>query len=48
MPRATRAVAVGTDNAEHLRELIGALAYQVDEQVIQAYRQLLRARRQPV
>ncbi|WP_326766144.1 aldo/keto reductase [Streptomyces sp. NBC_01591] len=42
------AVAVGTDNVEHLRELVGALAYEVDDQVVQEYRQLLRARRQPV
>ncbi|MFH8471421.1 hypothetical protein [Streptomyces sp. NPDC018000] len=30
------------------RELIGALAYEVDDQVVREYRQLLQARRQPV
>ncbi|MEU9700232.1 aldo/keto reductase [Streptomyces sp. NPDC047981] len=40
------AVAVGTDNADHLRELVDALAYEVDDQVVQEYRRLLRARRQ--
>ncbi|MFJ4703718.1 aldo/keto reductase [Streptomyces anulatus] len=42
------AVAVGTDSVEHLRELVGALAYEVDDQVVLEYRQLLRARHQPV
>jgi pyridoxine 4-dehydrogenase len=42
------AVAVGTDNVDHLRELVGALAYEVDDQVVREYRQLLQARRQPV
>ncbi|MET8590385.1 aldo/keto reductase [Streptomyces sp. NPDC005078] len=42
------AVAVGTDNVDHLRELVGALAYEVDDQVVWEYRQLLQARRQPV
>ncbi|MEU9887664.1 hypothetical protein [Sphaerisporangium sp. NPDC051011] len=42
------AVAVGTDNVDHLRELIGALAYEVDDQVVREYRQLLQARRQSV
>ncbi|MEU4174704.1 aldo/keto reductase [Streptomyces sp. NPDC026589] len=42
------AVAVGTDSIEHLRELVGALAYEVDDQVVLEYRQLLRARHQPV
>ncbi|MFF3125915.1 aldo/keto reductase [Streptomyces sp. NPDC057908] len=42
------AVAVGTDNVDHLQELIDALAYEVDDQVVQEYRQLLQARRQPV
>lgn len=42
------AVAVGTDNVEHLRELVEALSYQVDDQVVQEYWQLLQARRQPV
>lgn len=42
------AVAVGTDNVDHLRELVGALAYEVDDQVIREYRQLLQTRRQPV
>ncbi|MFH8991345.1 aldo/keto reductase [Streptomyces sp. NPDC017940] len=46
LPRAD-AVAVGTDNVDHLRELAGALAYEVDDQVVREYRQLLRARRQP-
>lgn len=41
------AVAVGTDNVDHLRELIGALAYEVDDQMVREYRQLLQARRQP-
>ncbi|WP_285528419.1 aldo/keto reductase [Streptomyces lavendulae] len=41
------AVAVGTDNADHLRELAGALAYEVDDQVVREYRQLLQARLQP-
>ncbi|MFJ4945612.1 hypothetical protein ACIP4V_23840 [Streptomyces albidoflavus] len=41
------AVAVGTDDVDHLRELTGALAYEVDDQVIREYRQLLQARRQP-
>lgn len=38
------AVAVGTDNVDHLRELTEALAYAVDDEVIQEYRQLLKAR----
>ncbi|MGW6542801.1 aldo/keto reductase [Streptomyces massasporeus] len=42
------AVAVGTDNVDHLRELVGALAYEVDDQVVREYRRLLQARRQPV
>ncbi|MGW6393073.1 aldo/keto reductase [Streptomyces sp. NPDC055103] len=41
------ALAVGTDNVDHLRELVGALAYEVDDQVVREYRQLLQARRQP-
>lgn len=41
-------VAVGTDNVDHLRELVGALAYEVDDQMVREYRQLLQARRQPV
>ncbi|WP_329160706.1 hypothetical protein OHA63_29785 [Streptomyces anulatus] len=40
------AVAVGTDSVEHLRELV-ALVYEVDDQVVLEYRQLLRARHQP-
>jgi len=40
------AVAVGTDNSDHLRELADALAYEVDDQVVREYRRLLRARRQ--
>ncbi|WP_335939346.1 hypothetical protein [Streptomyces sp. PTD5-9] len=47
MPRVD-AVAVSTDNVDHLRELTGALAYQIDDQVVREYRQLLWARRQPV
>lgn len=47
LPR-VEAVAVGTDNVDHLRELIRALAYEVDDQMVREYRQLLRARRQPV
>ncbi|MFD3354834.1 aldo/keto reductase [Streptomyces fradiae] len=42
------AVAVGTNDVDHLRELTGALVYKVDEQVVREYRQLLQARRQPV
>ncbi|MER5204536.1 hypothetical protein [Streptomyces sp. NPDC002825] len=41
------AVAVGTDDVDHLRELTGALAYEVDAQVIREYGRLLHARRQP-
>nr|WP_033331399.1 aldo/keto reductase [Streptomyces novaecaesareae] len=36
------AVAVGTDEAEHLRELLGGLAYEIDTEVLRSYRQLLR------
>ncbi|MER8099916.1 aldo/keto reductase [Kitasatospora sp. NPDC094016] len=35
------AVAVGTDDAEHLRELLGGLAYEIDTEVVRSYRQLL-------
>ncbi|MFJ1649700.1 hypothetical protein [Streptomyces sp. NPDC088258] len=42
------AVAVGTSNVDHLRELVGALVYEVDDQVVLEYRQLLKARRQRV
>ncbi len=38
------AVAVGTDNVDHLRELTEALSYEVDENVVREYRQLLKAR----
>ncbi|KUN00044.1 hypothetical protein AQI95_36040 [Streptomyces yokosukanensis] len=38
------AVAVGTDNVGHLRELTEAVAYEVDEYVVHEYRQLLKAR----
>ncbi|MCL7493856.1 hypothetical protein M8I34_21025 [Streptomyces sp. MCA2] len=38
------AVAVGTDNVEHLRELAEVLSYKVDENVVREYRQLLKAR----
>ena len=41
------AVAVGTDNVDHLRELTEAVAYEVDENVVQEYRQLLKARQLP-
>ncbi|MEE4494990.1 MULTISPECIES: aldo/keto reductase [unclassified Streptomyces] len=37
-------VAVGTDNVTHLRELTEALAHEVDMNVVQEYRQLLKAR----
>ncbi|MGW7363986.1 hypothetical protein ACWGI8_11270 [Streptomyces sp. NPDC054841] len=38
------AVAVGTDDVDHLRELTEALVYEVDENVVREYRQLLKAR----
>ncbi|SED88009.1 Predicted oxidoreductase [Streptomyces sp. 2224.1] len=38
------AVAVGTDDVDHLRELTEALSYEVDENVVREYRQLLKAR----
>ncbi|MFH9562447.1 aldo/keto reductase [Streptomyces globisporus] len=38
------AVAVGTDNVEHLRELAEALTFEVDDQIVKDYRQLLKAR----
>ncbi|WP_308428934.1 hypothetical protein [Streptomyces brasiliensis] len=38
------AVAVGTDDVDHLRELTEALAYEVDENVIREYRRLLKGR----
>ncbi|MEV0641640.1 aldo/keto reductase [Streptomyces sp. NPDC050619] len=41
------AVAVGTDNVDHLRELTEALAYEVDDKMVQEYRQLLKARQLP-
>jgi aryl-alcohol dehydrogenase-like predicted oxidoreductase len=43
LPRAD-AIAVGTDDVAHLRELTEALAYEVDENVVREYRQLLKAR----
>ncbi|MFG3293353.1 aldo/keto reductase [Streptomyces sp. NPDC048179] len=43
LPRVA-AVAVGTDNVDHLRELTEALAYEVDDNVVWEYRQLLKAR----
>ncbi|WP_308403896.1 hypothetical protein [Streptomyces sudanensis] len=43
LPRAD-AVAVGTDDAGHLRELIKALAYEVDENTVREYRRLLKSR----
>ncbi|MEU9078998.1 aldo/keto reductase [Kitasatospora sp. NPDC048538] len=36
------AVAVGSDDAEHLRELCGGLGHEIDTDVLQTYRQLLR------
>lgn len=36
------AVAVGTDDPEHLRELLGGLEYEIDTEVIRSYRELLR------
>ncbi|MEU1507467.1 aldo/keto reductase [Kitasatospora sp. NPDC005748] len=38
---AVDAVAVSTDDAEHLRELLGGLGQEIDTEVVQAYRQLL-------
>ncbi|MFD7017473.1 aldo/keto reductase [Streptomyces sp. NPDC059928] len=38
------AVAVGTDNVDHLQELADALTHEVDDQVVREYRQLLKAR----
>ncbi|MER8041977.1 aldo/keto reductase [Streptomyces sp. NPDC094032] len=38
------AVAVGTDDAGHLRELTEAVAYEVDVDVVSQYRRLLHAR----
>ncbi|MFF8787056.1 aldo/keto reductase [Streptomyces sp. NPDC015125] len=38
------AVAVGSDDAVHLRELVAALAYDADDAVITQYRELLRQR----
>ncbi|MFF4169071.1 aldo/keto reductase [Streptomyces sp. NPDC001744] len=40
------AVAVGTDDAGHLRELVDALAHEVDHHVVTEYRRLLQGRRQ--
>ncbi|MFJ4338500.1 hypothetical protein [Streptomyces sp. NPDC088915] len=40
------AVAVGTNSVDHLRELVGALAWEIDDQVVSEYRQLLQGRRQ--
>ncbi|MFE2426957.1 aldo/keto reductase [Streptomyces sp. NPDC059373] len=37
-------LAVGTDDADHLRELIGALPGEIDEQAVHQYRGLLRDR----
>ncbi|MFJ4680911.1 aldo/keto reductase [Kitasatospora sp. NPDC088783] len=36
------AVAVGTDDAEHLRELVGATTYEINTDVVREYRRLLR------
>ncbi|MFG3225424.1 hypothetical protein ACGF07_11695 [Kitasatospora sp. NPDC048194] len=36
------AVAVGSDDAEHLRELCGGLRREIDTNVLRAYRRLLR------
>ncbi|MFF0205874.1 hypothetical protein [Streptomyces sp. NPDC005017] len=38
------AVAVGTDDVGHRRELTEAMAYEIDDNVVREYRQLLRAR----
>ncbi|MCP3822178.1 hypothetical protein NLX86_30030 [Streptomyces sp. A3M-1-3] len=43
---AVDAVAVGTDNLDHLRELQESLEYEVDEATVSQYRRLLRDRRQ--
>lgn len=41
------AVAVGTNNVNHLHMLAEALRHKVDDQTLREYRTLLRARRQP-
>ncbi|WP_333749169.1 aldo/keto reductase [Streptomyces sp. IBSBF 2394] len=43
LPRVA-SIAVGTDEPAHLRELLGALAGQVEERTVQEYRRLLRVR----
>ncbi|MHC3425670.1 aldo/keto reductase [Streptomyces sp. DT18] len=43
----TDAVAVGTDDTRHLRELLDAFAYETDERAVGEYRRLLRQRRPP-
>lgn len=40
------AVAVGTDNLDHLQQLIDALRIEADQETVSQYRSLLRARRQ--
>ncbi|MEV7796884.1 hypothetical protein AB0O68_33730 [Streptomyces sp. NPDC087512] len=40
------AVAVGTDDPDHLRELTKAQSFAVDEEAVGHYRSLLRNRRQ--
>lgn len=39
---AVEAIAVGTDNMDHLRELKETLEFEVDDQAVSEYRQLLR------
>ncbi|MEU8889923.1 hypothetical protein [Streptomyces sp. NPDC048442] len=46
LPRAD-AVAVGPDNVNHLWELTEDLAYEIDDQAVREYRQLLTARQRP-
>ncbi|MGW5476362.1 hypothetical protein [Streptomyces sp. TP-A0356] len=40
------AVAVGTHNPDHLRELTNAQSFAADEEAVRHYRSLLRNRRQ--
>ncbi|WP_073967586.1 aldo/keto reductase [Streptomyces sp. CB02460] len=42
------AIAVGTNDVDHLRELVDALAYEVNDQVVSEYKRLLQDRRQAV
>ena len=43
-------IAVGTDNPSHLRELVNALRYEANTDILSAYRRLLREQqeRQPL